>query len=82
MSEDVYGIIEIKNTVRWTYFINEINGEEVIGTFYRKKLQKTNQEEFTIKKIIIRKGNTLYAKWKGYNNSFNNWNDKNESILS
>ena len=72
MSEEVFVIIKIKNTVRWTYFINEINGEEVIGTFYRKKLQKTNQEEFTIEKIVISKGNTLYAKWKRYNNSFNN----------
>ena len=27
----------------WTYFINDLNGEENIGTFYEKELQKTSQ---------------------------------------
>ena len=37
---------------------------------------KTNQEEFRIEKVIRRKGNKLYVKWKGYDNSFNSWIDK------
>ena len=39
-------IKEIKNTVPWTYAINDLNGEQIIGTIYEKELQKTNQEEF------------------------------------
>ena len=35
-------------SVRWIYVINDLNGEEIIGTFYEKELQKTNQEEFRI----------------------------------
>ena len=66
---------KIKNTVLWTYVINDLNGEEKIGAFYEKELQKTNQEEFRIEKVIKRKGDKLYAKWKGYDNSFNNWID-------
>ena len=31
----------------------------------KKELQKTNQEEFKIEKVIKRKGNKLYIKWKG-----------------
>ena len=42
--------------------------EEIIGTFYKKELQKTNQEEFRIEKVIRRKGDKLYVKWKGYDN--------------
>ena len=53
--------------------INDLNGEEIIGTFYEKDLQKTNQEEFRIEKVIRRKGDKLYVKWKGYDNSFNSW---------
>ena len=45
-------IKEIKNTVPWTYVINDHNGEEIIGTFYEKELEKTNQEEFRIEKVI------------------------------
>ena len=39
-SEEVFVIIEVRNTVPWTYVINDINGEEIIGTFYEKELQK------------------------------------------
>ena len=59
--------------------INDLNGEEIIGTFYEKELQKTKQEEFGIEKVIRRKGDNLYVKRKGYNNSFNSWIDKGSS---
>ena len=79
-SVEVLVIKNIKNTVPWTYVINDLNGEEIIDTFYEKRTKKTNQREFRIKKVIKRKGNKLYFKCKGYDNSFNSWIDKNESI--
>ena len=75
-SEEVFVIKKIKNTVPRTYVINDLNGEEIIGTFYEKELKKINQEEFRIEKLIKRKGNKIYVKWKGYNNSLNSWIDK------
>ena len=54
-SEEVFVVSKIKNTVAWTYVINDLNGEEIIGT-YEKELQKTNQKEFRIEKVIKRKG--------------------------
>ena len=75
-SEEVFVIKKVKNTVPWTYVINDRDGEEIIGTFNEKELQKTNQKEFRIEKVIKRKGDKLCAKWKGYDNSFNSWIDK------
>ena len=49
-SEEVFVINKIKNTVLWTYVINDLNDEEIIGTFYDKELQKTHQQEFRIEK--------------------------------
>ena len=49
--------------------INDLNGEEVIGTFYEKELQKTSQQVFRIEKVIKKKGNKLHVTWKGYDNS-------------
>ena len=63
----------------WTYAISDLNGEEIVGSFYEKELQKANQKEFRIEKVIKRKGNKLYVKWKRYNNSFNSWIDKKRS---
>ena len=71
---------KIKKTVPWTCVISDLNGEEIAGCFYEKELQKTNQKEFRIEKVIKRKGNKLYVKWKGYNNSFNSWIDKKDLI--
>ena len=79
-SKEVFIISKIKNTVPWTYIIHDLNGEEIIGTFYEKGLQKTNQKEFRIEKVIKRKGDKLYLKWKGYNNSFNSWIDKKDLV--
>ena len=59
-SEEVFLTSKVKKTVPWTYVINDLNGEEVIGTFYEKELQKTNQEEFRIEKVI-KKNETSYA---------------------
>ena len=73
-------IKEIKNTVPWTYVINDLNGEEIIGTFYEKELQKIDQQEFRTEKVIMKKGNKVYVKWKGYDNSFNSWIDKKDLI--
>ena len=59
--------------------INGLNGEEIIGTFYEKELQKTNKQEFRIEKLIKKKGDKLSVKWKGYDSLFNSWIDKKDS---
>ena len=79
-SEEIFVIKKIKNTVPWTYVINHLNGEEIIGTFYEKELQGTNQQEFKIEKVIKKKGDKLYVKWKGYNSSFNSWIGKKDIV--
>ena len=73
-------LAKIKNTVPWTYVFSHLNGEEVVGTFYEKELRKTSRKEFRIEKVIERKGNKLYVKWKSYDNSFNNWTDKKDIV--
>ena len=60
--EEVFVIKEVKNTIPSTYVINDLNGEEIIATFYEKELQKSNQEEFRIEKVVKEKGDKLYVK--------------------
>ena len=50
--EEVFIVSNIKNTFPWTYVSNDLNREEIIGTFYEKELQKANQKEFRIEKVI------------------------------
>ena len=41
-SEEIFVVKKIKNAVPWTYIISDLNGEEIVGSFYEKELQKTN----------------------------------------
>ena len=46
-------ISENRNTVPWTYAINDLNGEEIARNFCEKALQKTNEKEFRIAKVYL-----------------------------
>ena len=71
VEKNFYLVNKIKNTVPWTNVITDLNRKEILGSFYEKKLEKTNEHEFRIEKVIKRKANKLYVKWKGYDYSFN-----------
>ena len=79
-SEETFVIKEIKNIFPWSHVINDLNDEEIIGTLYEKELRKTNQEKCRIEKVIKKKGNKLYFKWKWYDNSFKSWIDKKDLV--
>ena len=64
-------IKKFQYTVPRTYVISDLKGEDIVGMFYEKELQKTNQKEFRVGKVIKRKGDKLYVKWKVYDSSFN-----------
>ena len=67
-SQEVFVVSKIKDTVPWTYVISDLNGGKIAGSFYKKELEKTSQEKFRIEKVIKRKGDKLYFKWRGYDN--------------
>ena len=70
--EEIFVIRKIENTVPWTYVI--------FGTFYEQELQGARQNEYRIEKVIKKKVDKLYVKWKGYNSSFNSWTDKKDIV--
>ena len=54
----------LRSTVLWTYVINDLNGDEIIATFYEQKPQKTNQQEFRMENVIKRKGDNYISNGK------------------
>ena len=50
--------------------------KKIVWTFYKKGLQKINQAELRVKKVIKRKGDKLYISWKVYDNSVNSLRKK------
>ena len=64
-------LVKKKSKVTWTYVVNDLNGDSITGSFYEKELQKTSQGKFRVEKVLKRKDDKLYVKWKGHDNSFN-----------
>ena len=60
----------------WTYVVKDLKTKEIVGMFHKKELQKPNQKDFRVEKVIKRKGDKLSINWKGYDSSFNSWIDK------
>ena len=60
--------------------ISDLNAEPTTGSFYEIELQKNSQEKFRIEKIMKGKGDKLYIKWKGYDNSFNSWINEKDLV--
>ena len=79
-SEEVFVVSKIKNAVPWTCVVNDLNGEEITGSFYEKEMQKTNKKGFRLEKALKRKRDKLYVKWKGYGTSFNSWINKKNLV--
>ena len=50
--EEVFVIKKVKNDVPRTYVIEELDGKEIVGTFHEKGVQKANQKEFRIEKVL------------------------------
>ena len=71
----------MKNTVPSTYVINDIKEDKkIVRTCYKKELIKTNQYWIRIKKVLKKKGDKLYVKWKLLNNSYISWIHKKDIV--
>ena len=49
-SEEVFGNKKVENTVPWTIVNSDLIGEEIIGMFYKKELQKQIKQSLELKK--------------------------------
>ena len=54
--------------------------KKLLELFKKKSLQKKNPKEFRNEKVIKRKGDKFYVKWKGYKNLFSSWIDKKDIV--
>ena len=50
------------NIVPWEYIIEDLNGQKIVETFYKKLLQEANQTEFRVEKVIKKKYGKSYVK--------------------
>ena len=49
----------------WTSVISDLKGEEIVQTCYKERIAKNKSKSYRVEKIMQRKGDKLYLKWKG-----------------
>ena len=54
--------------------------KKLLEHFMKKNYKRLIKTEFRIAKVIKRKGDKLYVKWKGYNSLFNSWIYKKDLV--
>ena len=79
-TEEIFTIKKIQNTDPITYKLEDLQGEEIKGSFYEQELQKTAQQIYRIEKIIKKEKGKSLVKWKGYSDKFNSWVDNKDLI--
>ena len=82
-SQEIFIIYDIKTTNVHYYFLKDLSGEKLQGSFYEQELLKTNMKDidlFIIEKIIKKVGNKYLVKWKSYDDSFNSYVNKNDIV--
>ena len=72
-TEEIFIISEVLNSNPYTYKIHDLQGEEIVGSFYEQELLKTNQTKFRIEKVIRKNKKQALVKWSGNESSFNSW---------
>ena len=72
-TEEVFIISIVKATKPPTNTIDDMLGKPVQGTFYEQELQLSAQEIFRIERVLKKKKNQVFVKWKGYSDVFNSW---------
>ena len=82
-SEQIYIIDDIKSSNIHYYYLKDLNGNKIDGMFYEQELLKTNikvNDLYIIEKIIKKIGNKYLVKWRGYDDSFNSYVNKNDIV--
>ena len=82
-SEQIYVIYDIKSSNVHYYYLKDLNGEKLDGTFYQEELLKTNIKDndfYVIEKIIKKVGNKYLVKWRGYDDTFNSYVNENDIV--
>lgn len=73
-SMEVFTVVKINKSLPPTYFLEDYSGKPIAGCFYSEEISKTNHpDKYLVEKIIRRRGNRMFVKWLGFDDTHNSW---------
>ena len=80
-STEVFRIVKVQQTNPMTYLLEDSRGKPVAGGFYEYELHRVaNPDVYLVEKVLRKRGNEVYVKWLGFDNSNNSWIHKNNVL--
>lgn len=80
-STEIFTISRVKRTKPVTYVLKDFRGEPIAGGFYEQELSQTaHPDVYLVEKILKKRGNEVFVKWLGFDNSHNTWIDKSQTV--
>lgn len=80
-STEIFQISKILPTKPITYLLVDSNKDEIKGCFYQYELQKVRHPDiYLIEKVLRRKGDKLYVKWLGFDDTHSSWIEKKDFV--
>lgn len=80
-STELFRITRILPTNPVTFRLVDLNDNEIKGGFYEYELQQTKLTDvYLVEKVIRRKGNKLFVKWLGFDDSHSSWIDAKDFV--
>ncbi|XP_044019588.1 uncharacterized protein LOC122860011 [Aphidius gifuensis] len=75
-TNEIFTITKINKTSPVMYKLKDYQENPIQGSFYNEELQKVRHSDIDlIKKVLKRRGNKMYVKYLGFDNSYNQWID-------
>ena len=73
-STEIFAISKVNKTMPPTYIIKDYTEKPIAGSFYSEELSKTSHPNvYLVEKIIRKKGDRVFVKWLGFDNTHNSW---------
>lgn len=63
---EIFIVSEVLKTSPVTYKLKDMDGEELLGSFYAEELSKYDSEIYEIDKVLKKSKGKLLVKWRGY----------------
>lgn len=78
---EVFKIVKVQKTNPVTYLLEDSCGKPVAGGFYEYELHRVaNPDVYLVEKVLRKRGDKVYVKWLGMNNSHNSWIHKDNVL--
>lgn len=81
-STELFRVIKAQRTLPVTFLLEDLRGDPIRGCFYAQELQKTKHPDvYLVERVLRKKGEKLYVKWLGFDNTHNSWINKTDIVM-